>query len=52
MDQVKELEKDGKALILAPKDIEGMTTLKRDRDAMEKLYSYGVSDAEKIRDFI
>lgn len=52
MDQVKELEKSDKALLLAPKDIAGMTTLKRDRDAMEKLYNYGINDATKIRDFL
>lgn len=52
MDQVKELEKKGKTLLLAPKDLAGMTTLKRDKEAMEKLYDYGINDAIKIRDFL
>ena len=52
MDKVKELEEEGKMLLLAPKDLAGMTTLKRDRDAMERLYSYGINDAERIKDFI
>lgn len=45
--EAKELEKEGKVLILAPDDLEGMSTLKRDVPAMDKLYKKGYEDARR-----
>ena len=46
--EAKELEKEGKVLIIAPDSIEGMSTLKRDPVAIEKLYQKGYRDAERL----
>ncbi len=43
---------EGKVLIIAPDDISGLTTLKRDREKMEQLYEKGYRDAQTIRDFV
>ena len=54
-DQLKdamELERQGRALIIAPNDISGMKTLTKDRDAIVALYHKGYQDAEAIADFI
>ena len=48
---VKELERQGKALLVAPSDIEGMSTLKRDKAAIERLYQMGYADGEKVLAF-
>ena len=48
----KLLAKRGKVLILAPESIEGVDTLKRNKEAMDKLYKRGYFDAEKIVSFI
>ena len=52
LDLAKSYEKRGKVLILAPKDISGMKTLKKDRKAMELMYEEGYEDAKAILDFI
>lgn len=52
VEYAKELEKEGKVLILAPEDLFGMTTLKRDVEAMNKLYQKGYEDAAKIQEFL
>ena len=52
LDLAKSYEKRGKLLIVAPKDISGMHTLTKDRDAMEFMYKEGYEDAEKILRFI
>lgn len=52
LDQVKELEKEGRALILAPRDTAGMKTLTRDREAIIRLYEYGFEDAEALGAFM
>jgi predicted patatin/cPLA2 family phospholipase len=49
---LKRMEADGKALIVAPKDIAGMKTLTKDRQAIEKLYGYGYEDGKKIAAYI
>ena len=49
---VKELEKAGKALLVAPTDINGMSTLTRDKDAIERLYHMGYGQGNRILDFI
>lgn len=48
----KQYEKQGRVLIVAPDDIGGMRTLKRDRDAIDRLYHKGYEDAVIIRDFM
>ena len=50
--RAKELEAEEKVLILAPRDLAGMDTLKTDGDGMQKLYDYGYEDAEKILGFL
>ena len=41
-------QKEGISLILAPENINGINTLKRNKKAIEALYSEGVKDGEKI----
>lgn len=48
----KQYEKQGRVLIVAPDDIGGMKTLKRDRDAIDRLYHKGYEDAVMIREFM
>ena len=50
--EVKRLEGEGKALLLAPSDIDGMSTLTRNEMAMERLYGYGYQDGTRIADFL
>ena len=46
VEEAKKLEAEGRVCILAPDNLEGMTTLKKDVKAMEKLYNKGYHDAE------
>lgn len=48
----KALQEDGLVLIVAPDDLEGMSTLKRDRESMMRLYQKGYDDAAKIKPFL
>ncbi|MDD5938905.1 MAG: patatin family protein [Clostridiales bacterium] len=48
---VKEMERAGKALIAAPSDISGMSTLTRNRTAVERLYHMGYEDGRRVLDF-
>ena len=48
---VKELEKEGKALLVAPSDISGMSTLTRDKEAIERLYHMGYEQGPKVLEF-
>lgn len=52
LEYAKKLSKDGKLLIISPESIGKMSTLTKDKDALDKLYKTGYSDAEKIKDFI
>lgn len=49
---VKELEREGKALLIAPQDIGGMGTLTKDREAVERLYHMGYAEGPKIMEFV
>lgn len=49
---LKELEKDGSCLIIAPDDIGQASTLNKDRVVLESLYQKGYADAEKIIDYM
>ncbi len=46
------LEKQGKVLVVAPEDTEGMDTLTKDRAAMERLYHRGLADGGAIPEFL
>lgn len=48
---VKELEKEGKALLVAPSDIGDMSTLTRDREAIERLYRMGYDQGPRVLEF-
>lgn len=52
LEQAKELQKQGKVLILSPKDVYGLDTLTRNKEAMMKLYQDGKKDAEKILKYL
>lgn len=48
---VGELERAGKALIIAPSDIAGMDTLTRDKAAVERLYQMGYDQGPRLLEF-
>lgn len=50
--QAKELEKEGKVLIVAPADTMGIDTLARDSTNLHKLYLEGFLDGQKIKTFL
>ncbi len=50
--KVSQWEKEGKVLVIEPKDCFGMNTLTREYEPMTKMYEQGYSDAEKIIEFI
>lgn len=52
MDLVEKLAENGKALILAPDNIYGMSTIRRTDEAMEALYQKGYEDAKKVEEFL
>lgn len=52
LDYIKELEKEGKVLIIAPDDCCGVTTLKHKREGIEALYRKGYENAGKIKAFL
>ena len=53
--QMKLLEKyarEGRVLIVAPDDTEGMLALTKERGKLDRLYERGMRDAEAIKSFI
>ena len=50
--RAKELEKEGRVLIVAPEDTEGVDTLTRDKGAFYRLYTRGYQDGHKIRQYL
>ena len=52
MEEIVELEKEGKALIIAPEDIGKLKTLSQDHEALEDLYRQGVRAAEAVKGFL
>lgn len=50
--EILELEKQGKVLILYPRECFGVKTASRNKEGLEKLYQLGYKDAEKIKAFI
>ncbi len=52
LDFLKKLEVQGKALILAPDDCCGISTLTHKKENIEALYRKGYEDAEKVKEFL
>lgn len=52
IEAVMELEKQGRALIIAPDDCCGVDTAKKNREGSLRLYEKGYRDAEKIEKFL
>ncbi|KFI58129.1 patatin-like phospholipase family protein [Bifidobacterium choerinum] len=52
LDLVERLARAGKACIVAPQSIDGMSTLTRDADAIGRLYRMGLADGATIADFL
>lgn len=50
--RAKELEKEGRVLIVAPEDTEGVDTLKRDKGAFCRLYSRGYRNGHAVREYL
>ncbi|WP_300766294.1 patatin family protein [uncultured Bifidobacterium sp.] len=48
----KKYEKDGTALILAPTDLFGLSTLTKSFEGLERMYRQGYADADRIADFL
>ena len=48
----KQLEQEGKVLIIAPNDTCGVDTLKRTPESMDALYRKGVEDGKQIKAFV
>ncbi len=48
----RHMEKEGKALIIAPDDCKGLKTLTKDTEKIEKLYRNGYEKAERILHFL
>lgn len=49
---VKEMERQGKGLIVAPDTIGDMSTLTKDKEKLYLLYTKGYTDGEKIKKFL
>lgn len=52
INEILELEEQGKVLILYPKDCFGIKTATRNKIGLNKLYQLGYKDAEKIEKFL
>lgn len=52
LEKAKEYEKQGKSLIIAPDNCEGLKTLTKDKKKLKMLYDNGYNKAEKIIEFI
>ena len=50
--KAQEYAKQGRVLIIAPDDTCGVDTLKRDKEALKRLYKKGYHDARKISAFM
>ena len=50
--QAQEYAKHGKVLIVAPDDTCGVSTLSRNKDALQRLYEKGYRDGQKIETFL
>ena len=46
------IERQGKVLVVDPRECFGVDTIKRDKIGMEKLYQLGYRDGKRIEDFV
>ena len=49
MAAAKEWEKEDKVLIVSPDDTEGVSTLSKEREALDRLYRKGYRDGARIK---
>lgn len=52
IEQSLELQREGKALILAPHEFYGLSTLHKSYEGLEQMYRKGYEEASKINDFL
>ena len=52
IEEIFELEKQGKALVIYPEECFGIDTLTREKEGMEKLYQLGYEDGKKIEKYL
>ena len=52
VERAKELEKEGKLLILSPDDTGRLKTLTKDFSALEDLYRQGLEHAKRLESFV
>ena len=52
LEEVLKLQKDGKALVIAPDHVENMKTLSSDTTGLKKLYEKGYHDGKRILEFL
>lgn len=50
--QAQEYAKQGRVLIVSPNDTCGVSTLSRDKTALQRLYEKGYADGQKIENFV
>lgn len=50
--KLKEMEKEGTALIVSPESTDGVDTLSKDMEAIDAFYKRGYEDGEKIAEFL
>ena len=52
IEEIFELEKQGKALVIYPEECFGIDTITREKEGMEKLYQLGYNDGKKIEEYL
>lgn len=52
IEEIFELERQGKVLVVYPRECFGINTLSKDKEGMEKLYQLGYEDGKKIEEYI
>ena len=52
LEYAKKLREEGKVLIVSPESIGKMSTLTKDKEALDMLYKTGYADAKKIIEFL
>ena len=52
VEKALELQKEGKVLLVAPRECFGINTITRELDGLNKLYNLGYEDGKKIADFV
>ena len=52
IEEILELERQGKAIVIYPRECFGIETLSKDKEGMQKLYELGYEDGKKIEEFV